>query len=35
MWRVRPTNRAEMMAVFHRKLREGAIRPVAYAALLG
>lgn len=24
---------AEMMAVFHRKLREGAIRPAAYAAL--
>jgi predicted nucleic acid-binding protein len=25
---------AEMMAVFHRKLREGAIRPAAYAALV-
>ena len=26
---------AEMMAAFHRKLREAAIRPVAYAALMG
>ena len=26
---------AEMMAAFHRKLREAAIRPAAYAALLG
>ena len=25
----------EMMAAFHRKLREGAIRPAAYAALMG
>ena len=25
---------AEMAAAFHRKLREGAIRPTAYAALL-
>ena len=25
----------EMSAAFHRKLREGAIRPAAYAALLG
>jgi predicted nucleic acid-binding protein len=26
---------AEMIAAFHRKLRERAIRPVAYAALIG
>ena len=26
---------AEMMAAFHRKLREGVIRPAAYAALVG
>ena len=26
---------AEMMAAFHRKLREGSIRPAAYAALVG
>jgi len=26
---------AEMTAAFHRKLREGAIRPAAYAALMG
>jgi predicted nucleic acid-binding protein len=26
---------AEMMAAFHRKLREGAVRPAAYAALIG
>jgi predicted nucleic acid-binding protein len=26
---------AEMMAAFHRKLREGVIRPSAYAALFG
>jgi predicted nucleic acid-binding protein len=26
---------AEMMAAFHRKMREGAIRPAAYAALFG
>ena len=26
---------AEMMAAFHRKLRERAIRPAAYAALMG
>ena len=26
---------AEMMAAFHRKLREAALRPSAYAALLG
>lgn len=25
----------EMMAAFHRKLREGAIKPAAYAALVG
>jgi len=25
----------EMMVAFHRKLREGAIRPSAYAALVG
>lgn len=26
---------AEMMAAFHRKLREGTIKPAAYAALIG
>ncbi|HWE87666.1 MAG TPA: type II toxin-antitoxin system VapC family toxin [Terracidiphilus sp.] len=26
---------AEMMAAFHRKLREGAVKPAAYAALAG
>ena len=26
---------AELMAAFHRKLREGAIRPTTYAALVG